>query len=118
MEPKDLILIIAQALVDYPEQVSVNKIESNNTVIIELTVAKSDIGKVLGKEGRTANAIRSILNAMAGKTRKRLMLEIVESRIDLMPFNDIELQRIKKLVGGFCEQTDSRSSQEPDQGLL
>ena len=78
MEPKDLILIIAQALVDYPEQVSVNKIESNNTVIIELTVAKSDIGKVLGKEGRTANAIRSILNAIAGKTRKRLMLEIVD----------------------------------------
>jgi predicted RNA-binding protein YlqC (UPF0109 family) len=78
MEPKDLILIIAQALVDYPEQVSVNKIESNNTVIIELTVAKSDIGKVLGKEGRTANAIRSILNAMAGKTPKRLMLEIVD----------------------------------------
>ena len=78
MEPKDLILIIAQALVDYSEQVSVNKIESNNTVIIELAVAKSDIGKVLGKEGRTANAIRSILNAMAGKTRKRLMLEIVD----------------------------------------
>jgi hypothetical protein len=65
-------------LVDYPGQVSVNKIESNNTVIIELAVAKSDIGKVLGKEGRTANAIRSILNAMAGKTRKRLMLEIVD----------------------------------------
>ena len=78
MEPKDLILIIAQELVDHPEQVSVNKIESDNTVIIELTVAKSDIGKVLGKEGRTANAIRSILNAMAGKTRKRLMLEIVD----------------------------------------
>ena len=78
MEPKDLITQIAQALVDHPEQVSVNEIESNNTVIIELAVAKSDIGKVLGKEGRTANAIRSILNAMAGKTRKRLMLEIVE----------------------------------------
>ena len=78
MEPKDLITQIAQALVDHPEQVSVNEIESNNTVIIELTVAKSDIGKVLGKEGRTANAIRSILNAMAGKTQKRLMLEIVE----------------------------------------
>jgi uncharacterized protein len=78
MEPKDLILIIARELVDNPEQVSVKKTESNNTVIIELAVAKSDIGKVLGKEGRTANAIRSILNAMAGKTRKRLMLEIVE----------------------------------------
>jgi predicted RNA-binding protein YlqC (UPF0109 family) len=78
MEPKDLILIIAQELVDNPDQVSVNKIESNNTVIIELMVAKSDIGKVLGKEGRTANAIRSILNAMAGKTLKRLMFEIVD----------------------------------------
>ena len=78
MEPKDLILIIAQALVDHPEQVSVNEIESNNTVIIELTVAKGDIGKVIGKQGRTANAIRTILNAMAGKTRKRLILEIVD----------------------------------------
>jgi predicted RNA-binding protein YlqC (UPF0109 family) len=78
MEPKDLILIIAQELVDNPERVSVNKIESNNTVIIELTVAKSDIGKVLGKAGRTIDAIRSILNALSGKTRKRLMLEIVD----------------------------------------
>jgi predicted RNA-binding protein YlqC (UPF0109 family) len=78
MESKDLITQIAQALVDDPEQVSVNEIESNNTVIIELMVAKSDIGKVFGKEGRTANAIRFILNAMAGKTRKRLMLEIVD----------------------------------------
>ena len=78
MEPKDLITQIAQALVDHPEQVSVNEIESNNTVIIELTVAKSDIGKVIGKEGRTADAIRSILNALSGKTRKRLMLEIVD----------------------------------------
>jgi uncharacterized protein len=80
MEPKHLILIIAQALVDHPEKVSVNEIESNNTIIIiiELTVSKGDIGKVIGKEGRTANAIRSILNAMAGKTRKRLMLEIVD----------------------------------------
>jgi predicted RNA-binding protein YlqC (UPF0109 family) len=78
MESKDLITIIAQELVDHPEQVTVNEIESNNTVIIELTVAKSDIGKVLGKEGRTANAIRSILNAMAGKTRKRLMFKILD----------------------------------------
>jgi uncharacterized protein len=78
MEPKDLILIIAQELVDHPEQVSVNGIESDNTIVLELTVSKSDIGKVIGKEGRTVNAIRSILNAMAGKTRKRLRLEIVE----------------------------------------
>ena len=53
MEPKDLITRIAQALVDHPEQVSVNEIESNNTVIIELTVAKGDIGKIIGKQGRT-----------------------------------------------------------------
>jgi predicted RNA-binding protein YlqC (UPF0109 family) len=71
MEPKDLILIIAQELVDDPEQVSINEIESNSTIIIELKVSKGDIGKVIGKEGRTVNAIRSILNAMAGKTRKR-----------------------------------------------
>ena len=64
MEPNDLILIISQALVDNPEQVSVNEIESNNAAIIELAVAKSEIGKILGKEGRTVNAIRSILNAM------------------------------------------------------
>jgi uncharacterized protein len=78
MDPKDLIQIIAQELVDHPEQVSVNEVESNNTIIIELTVFKGDIGKVIGKEGRTIDAIRSILNAMAGKTRKRLKLEIVE----------------------------------------
>jgi predicted RNA-binding protein YlqC (UPF0109 family) len=78
MDPKDLITLIAQALVDNPEQVSVNGIESDNTIVLELTVSKSDIGKVIGKEGRTVNAIRSILNAMAGKTRKRLRLEIVE----------------------------------------
>ena len=78
MEPKDLILIIAQALVDYPEQVSVNEIEMTTPWSIELTVAKSDIGKIIGKQGRTADAIRSILNSVAGKTRKRLILEIVD----------------------------------------
>jgi len=65
-------------LVDYPEQISVNEIESNNTVVIELKVAKGDIGKVFGKQGRNVNAIRTILNAMGGKTRKKLMLEIVD----------------------------------------
>jgi hypothetical protein len=78
MDPKDLITLIAQALVDHPEQVSVNEIESNNTIIIELTVSKGDIKKVIGKQGRTIDAIRTLLGAMAGKTRKRLMLEIVE----------------------------------------
>jgi predicted RNA-binding protein YlqC (UPF0109 family) len=75
---KDLILIIVRALVDHPEQVSVNEIESNNAIIIELTVFKGDIRKVIGKQGRTIDAIWTLLGAMAGKTRKRLMLEIVE----------------------------------------
>jgi predicted RNA-binding protein YlqC (UPF0109 family) len=78
MDPKDLITQIAQALVDNPEQVSVNGIESDNTIVLELTVSKSDMGKVIGKEGRTIDAMRSILNALAGKTRKRLMLELME----------------------------------------
>jgi predicted RNA-binding protein YlqC (UPF0109 family) len=78
MDPKDLITQIAQALVDNPGQVSVNGIESDNTIVLELTVSKSDMGKVIGKEGRTIDAIRTILNGLAGKTRKRLKLEIVE----------------------------------------
>jgi hypothetical protein len=78
MEPKDLITQIAQALVDHPEEVSVNVIEGGSSVMFELKVSKSDLGKVIGKQGRTADAIRIILNAMAGKTKKRLMLEIVE----------------------------------------
>ena len=78
MDPKDLITLIVKALVDNPEQVSINEIESNNTIIIELKVAKEDLGKIIGKQGRTSNAIRSILNAMSGKTRKRLMLEILD----------------------------------------
>jgi hypothetical protein len=78
MEPKDVILIIAQALVDNPEQVSINAIESGNTIVIELKVAKVDLGTIIGKQGRTANSIRTLLGAMAGKTGKRLMLEIVE----------------------------------------
>ena len=78
MDPKDLILINVKALVDNPEQVSINEVDDGHTVVYKLTVAKSDLGKVIGKEGRNAIAIRTILNAIAGKTRKRLKLEIVE----------------------------------------
>ena len=78
MDPKDLILIIARSLVDYPEQVSVNEIDSGNMVVLELTVSKGDIGKVIGKKGRTADAIRTLLGAVAGKTHKRMMLEIID----------------------------------------
>jgi len=75
---KDLLIKIAQALVDNPEKVEVNEIESTQTVVLELKVAKSDMGKVIGKQGRTANALRCILNAASGKARKRYVLEIVE----------------------------------------
>ncbi len=75
---KDLISYIAKALVDQPDKVSVAEIEGGNTNVLELSVAKADMGKIIGKQGRNAQAIRTILNAASGKTRKRYILEIVE----------------------------------------
>jgi uncharacterized protein len=75
---KDLILLIAQMLVDNPEQVDVNEIRGNQTSVLELRVAKEDLGKVIGKEGRTARAMRLILTAASTKLRKRALLEILE----------------------------------------
>ena len=75
---KDLISYIAKALVDQPERVSIVEIEGNNTNVLELRVAKSDIGKIIGKQGRNVQALRTILSAAGGKTRKRYVLEIVE----------------------------------------
>jgi predicted RNA-binding protein YlqC (UPF0109 family) len=75
---KDLISDIVKALVDQPDQVSVNEVEGGHTVVLELNVAKSDMGKVIGKQGRNAQAIRTILSAASGKVRKRYVLEIVE----------------------------------------
>jgi predicted RNA-binding protein YlqC (UPF0109 family) len=75
---KDLINYLAQALVDHPEQVSVTAIEGNQTTVLELKVAKEDIGKVIGKQGRTARAMRTILSAASAKVKKRTVLEIVE----------------------------------------
>ena len=75
---KDLIADIAKALVDQPDRVSVTEIEGNNTNVLELSVAKSDMGKIIGKQGRNAYAIRTILSAIGGKTRKRYVLEIVD----------------------------------------
>ena len=75
---KDLIGYIAQALVDHPEQVNVNEVEKDQTDVLELKVAKDDIGKVIGKQGRTARAMRTILSAASAKTKKRTVLEIVE----------------------------------------
>ena len=78
MEMKELITYIAKALVDKPEEVFVTEIEGEQTSVIELKVAKEDLGKVIGKQGRTARAIRTILGAASTKLRKRAVLEIIE----------------------------------------
>ena len=75
---KDLITYIAKALVDNSEQVSVTEVEGNQTSVLELKVAKEDLGKVIGKQGRTARAMRTILSAASAKVRKRTVLEIIE----------------------------------------
>ena len=75
---KELIQYIATALVDAPEKVSVLEVEGSQSSVLELTVAKEDIGKIIGKQGRTAQALRTILSATSGKTRKKIVLEIVE----------------------------------------
>jgi uncharacterized protein len=75
---RELIKYIAQALVDNPEQVEVTEVEGNQTSVLELKVAKEDLGKVIGKQGRTARAMRTILSAASAKVKKRTVLEIVE----------------------------------------
>jgi predicted RNA-binding protein YlqC (UPF0109 family) len=75
---KELIEYIAQALVDNPDQVKVSEIEGEKTSVIELSVAKDDLGKVIGKQGRTARAMRTILSAASIKVKKRAVLEIIE----------------------------------------
>jgi hypothetical protein len=75
---KNLIHDIAAALVDHPEQVIVSEVEGNQTSVLELKVAKEDLGKVIGKQGRTARAMRTILSAASAKIRKRTVLEIIE----------------------------------------
>jgi predicted RNA-binding protein YlqC (UPF0109 family) len=74
----ELIGFIAQQLVDYPDEVKVNLVESSNTSVFELRVAKEDVGKVIGRSGRTAQAIRHLLSAVSAKERKRAILEILE----------------------------------------
>jgi predicted RNA-binding protein YlqC (UPF0109 family) len=75
---KDLIAYIAKALVDKPEEVSVTEIEGEQTSVIELRVAREDLGKIIGKQGRNAVAIRTILSAASAKMKKRSVLEILE----------------------------------------
>ena len=75
---KQLVEEIAKALVDIPEEVSVNEIVSMQSIVIELSVAKQDLGKVIGRQGRTARAIRTLLAAAGMKVHKRFVLEILE----------------------------------------
>ncbi len=75
---KELIECISRALVDFPDEVSVAEIGGERTAVLELHVAKSDLGKVIGKQGQTARAMRTILSAAATKIGKRAVLEILE----------------------------------------
>lgn len=75
---KELVEFIAKALVDYPEQVDVTQVEGERSIILELRVAQEDMGKVIGKQGRIAKAIRTVVNAAAIKENKRVMVEIIQ----------------------------------------
>ena len=77
-ELSKLIETMAKALVDFPDRVELAEIEGENTMVIELKVAKEDLGKIIGKQGRTARAVRTVLNGASTKLRKRTVLEIVE----------------------------------------
>lgn len=75
---KDLLELIAKSLVDNPSAVSVTEVEGEQTTVLELRVAPEDLGKVIGKQGRTARSIRTILGAAGMKLKKRFVLEILE----------------------------------------
>ncbi len=75
---REMIEFIAKSLVDQPDQVRVTEVEGEQTSVLELKVAKEDLGKVIGKQGRTARAMRTLLGAASTKARKRSVLEILE----------------------------------------
>ena len=75
---KDLIKLMALALVDYPDEVRVSEVEGNQVSVMELTVSRKDLGKIIGKYGRNVRAIRTILNAVSAKEKKRTVLEVIE----------------------------------------
>ena len=78
MQQKELVEFIARSLVDNPDEVAVREVEGEQTSVLELSVAREDLGKVIGKQGRAARAIRTLLGAVAAKARKRVVLEILE----------------------------------------
>lgn len=78
MQQKELVEYIAKSLVDSPDQVEVREAEGEQGTMLELSVSKEDLGKIIGKQGRTARAIRTLLGAVSAKTKKRVVLEILE----------------------------------------
>ena len=85
---KELVELIAKALVDQPEKVAVSVLDGEQTTILELNVAPEDLGKVIGKHGRTARAIRIILGAAGMKIKRRFNLEIIEKDLEKAPEKD------------------------------
>lgn len=75
---KELVEVLARALVDNPEQIEINEIEGDKSIIIELKVAEDDMGKVIGKKGRIAKAIRTVVKASAAREGKRVVVEIIQ----------------------------------------
>ncbi len=77
---KDLVTYLARALVNNPDEVEVSEIQGETAAILELRVAKEDLGRIIGKQGRTAKSIRTLLNAAASRTNRKVVLEIVEEK--------------------------------------
>ncbi len=75
---RDLVLYLARALVEHPEEVAVEEIEEPDAVVFELKVAETDLGRVIGRQGRTAKALRTVLSAASAKMKRRAILEILE----------------------------------------
>ena len=77
---KELVEVIAKSLVDYPDEVQVTETENDKSIVLELKVAQSDMGKVIGKQGRIAKAIRSVVKAAASKEDKKVIVEIMQEK--------------------------------------
>jgi predicted RNA-binding protein YlqC (UPF0109 family) len=77
---KELVQFLARQLVDNPDAVEVKEVHGDTASVLELRVAKEDLGRVIGKQGRTVNSIRTILNAVASRTNRKVVLEIIEER--------------------------------------
>jgi predicted RNA-binding protein YlqC (UPF0109 family) len=77
---RELVLFLAKQLVNHPDAVEVKETQADTTSVLELRVAKEDIGRVIGKQGRTAKSIRTILNAVASRTNRKVVLEIIEEK--------------------------------------